>query len=175
MVSLRWETFTVVSLSLIDSGAPDSAVGFHGQAGWVKNVVCLVWLWLFIRSSRFCWWCEIISSSVQKIWDSKKDVKQTQFKFLRFFFPSSGRLFSPLHSSFPLFPGHTLGAPPGSEWECCRPCSRRARRGCTAAGCSGLNCVEWEKRRPARTNETQKCIPANFKERLERWKRGKKN
>lgn len=137
---------------------PDSAVGFHGRAGWVKNVVCLAWLMLFIRSSRLCWWCEIISSSVQKIWESDKDrghyIKHAGFKCIQLFFRFFRKaLFSPLHSSFLLFQGHILGAPPGSEWECCRPFSRRAQRGCKAAGCSGLNCTEWEKRRPARKNK----------------------
>lgn len=153
-MSLRWETFTAVSLSL----SVTRQWGFMGRQDGLK-------MW--------CAWPDSgclseaagsvggVKSSHQACRKSetakKKDVKQTQFKFLRFFFPSSGRLISPPHSSFPLFPGHTLGAPPGSGWECCRPCPRRARRGCTAAGCSGPNCVEWEKRRPARTNQTQKC------------------
>lgn len=50
--------------------------------------------------------------------------------------------FLPLRSSFPLCQERILGAPACSEWECCRPSPRRARRGCTAADCSGPNCVE---------------------------------
>lgn len=59
-------------------------------------------------------------------------------------------LFSPLHSFFPLYQERILGAPPQSEWGCCRPSPWRAQRGCTAAACFGLNCVEWEKHRPTR-------------------------
>lgn len=94
------------------------------------------------------------ATKTEDITSNMQGLNVSSFSFcLSFFHFFRKALFSPLHSSFLLFQGHILGAPPGSEWECCRPFSRRAQRGCKAAGCSGLNCTEWEKRRPARKNK----------------------